>query len=211
MAVPGYLEGIRTPTVLNTKGLYLSLPPIPKKDHKVLAVLNCSVHGREDQKRIAIWLRDISTNEGRYICVEREDIVEIPLSDILESAKYASILVVKRAEDDLTPPKEVPPSQGEDTMAPETQSSLNRMVGTIESDYKYKHFAFETAEPVGILVQPEETAPLGLLRDWATPSGIPYFHFYGIACQNVVDGSGDTRNHFILRGSDGGISFRSQP
>jgi hypothetical protein len=70
--VSGYLDGIRTPTVFNNKGLHLSLPIIQNQERRVLAILNCSEFGEEDGERIAIWLRDVSTNGGRYIRVERQ-------------------------------------------------------------------------------------------------------------------------------------------
>jgi hypothetical protein len=89
--VRGYLNGIRTPTVFNNKGLHLSLPIIKKGDRKVLAILNCTDISDEVDQRMAIWLRDVSTNGGRYIRVERQKLERIPLSTVLRSAKYASI------------------------------------------------------------------------------------------------------------------------
>jgi hypothetical protein len=89
--VRGYLNGIRTPTVFNNKGLHLSLPIIKKGDRKVLAILNCTDISDEVDQRMAIWLRDVSTNGGRYIRVERQKLERVPLSTVLRSAKYASI------------------------------------------------------------------------------------------------------------------------
>jgi hypothetical protein len=99
--VSGYLDGIRTPTVFNNKGLHLSLPIIQKEDRRVLAILNCSDLGQEDEERIAIWLRDVSTNGGRYIRVERQKLERIPLSTVLMSAMYSSISATKGEDADL--------------------------------------------------------------------------------------------------------------
>jgi hypothetical protein len=89
--VTGYLDGIRTPTLFNNKGLHLSLPVIYKPDGRVLAILNCSRLGNENRERIAIWLRDVSTNGGRYIRVERHTFEIISLDVITRSAVYSSI------------------------------------------------------------------------------------------------------------------------
>jgi hypothetical protein len=99
--VSGYLDGIRTPTVFNNKGLHLSLPIIQKEDRRVLAILNCSDLGQENNQRIAIWLRDVSTNGGRYIRVERQNLERIPLSTVFMSAMYSSISATKGEDEDL--------------------------------------------------------------------------------------------------------------
>jgi hypothetical protein len=99
--VSGYLDGIRTPTVFNNKGLHLSLPIIKKKDRRVLAILNCSDLGQETEQRIAIWLCDVSTNGGRYIRVERQKFERIPLSTVFMSAMYSSISATKGEDEDL--------------------------------------------------------------------------------------------------------------
>jgi hypothetical protein len=99
--VSGYLDGIRTPTVFNNKGLHLSLPIIQKTDRRVLAILNCADLGQENNERIAIWLRDVSTNGGRYVRVERQTLKRIPLSTVLMEAGYASISATKGEEEDI--------------------------------------------------------------------------------------------------------------
>jgi hypothetical protein len=99
--VSGYLDGIRTPTVFNNKGLHLSLPIIQKSDRRVLAILNCADIGQEDNERIAIWLRDVSTNGGRYIRVERQTLKRMPLSTVLMEAGYASISAIKGEDEDV--------------------------------------------------------------------------------------------------------------
>jgi hypothetical protein len=100
--VRGYLNGIRTPTVFNNKGLHLSLPIIKKEDRKVLAILNCADIRDEGDQRIAIWLRDVSTNGGRYIRIERQKLERIPLSTVLKSARYASISSPIGEDEDVT-------------------------------------------------------------------------------------------------------------
>jgi hypothetical protein len=99
--VSGYLDGIRTPTVFNNKGLHLSLPIIQKGDRRVLAILNCSDLGQETEQRIAIWLHDVSTNGGRYIRVKRQQFERIPLSTVFMSAMYSSISATKGEDEDL--------------------------------------------------------------------------------------------------------------
>jgi hypothetical protein len=93
--VPGYLEGIRTQTVFNNKGLHLSLPIIRMDQREVIAILNCSDHGKEKKEHTAIWLRDVSTNGGPYIRVERQMLDQIKLSDSITTAMYANISVIK--------------------------------------------------------------------------------------------------------------------
>jgi hypothetical protein len=93
--ISGYLDGIRTPTVFNNKGLHLPLAIIQKGDDNVLAVLNCTYVGREDHERIAIWLRDVSTNGGRYVRIKRQNLEKIPLETVLMEAMYESISVPK--------------------------------------------------------------------------------------------------------------------
>jgi hypothetical protein len=95
--VPGYLEGIRTPTRFNNKGLHLSLVIIPikildKDDDRIIAILNC--HDSEDpEKWLAICLQDVSTNGGRYVRVRSHSLESVPLRVVVALAKYASISV----------------------------------------------------------------------------------------------------------------------
>ncbi|KAH4301964.1 hypothetical protein HBH98_189090 [Parastagonospora nodorum] len=95
--VPGYLDGIRTPTVFNNKGLHLALPIIPlsvvdRRDRRVIAVLNCRKIGN-NMMRLAVCLQDVSTNGGRYVRVRSHMLVSIPLRLVVALAKYASISV----------------------------------------------------------------------------------------------------------------------
>jgi hypothetical protein len=105
--VPGYLEGIRTPTVFNNKGLHLSLPIIlsSKEPRSVLAILNCSDYGKEKEERIAIRLHDVSTNGGRYVRVEQHRLEVVSVSDIKASAAYSSISAIKGEEETRRPPR----------------------------------------------------------------------------------------------------------
>ncbi|KAF1931939.1 HET-domain-containing protein [Didymella exigua CBS 183.55] len=64
--VSGYKQGIRTPILFNNKGLHLSLPVLQRSDRRLIAILGCTT---EDQssKWLAVWLQDISQNDGRYV------------------------------------------------------------------------------------------------------------------------------------------------
>jgi hypothetical protein len=102
--LPQYLVGIRAPTVFDNKGLHLSLPLIPmmpKSDKMFLAVLACSKYGKEDEGRLAIQLRDVSTNGGRYIRVKQHELLTVPKADILESAEYSNISVARGKDEDF--------------------------------------------------------------------------------------------------------------
>lgn len=98
--VAGYLKGIRTPTIFNNKGLHLCLPTIPKEDRRFIVILNCCRMGNEDKERIAIWLRDVSTNGGRYVRIERQMLEDVPMGTILESATYSTISAIKGEDED---------------------------------------------------------------------------------------------------------------
>jgi hypothetical protein len=96
--LPRYLAGIRTPTVVDNKGLHLSLPSIPSSSetrNDILAVLACSRIGKEKEERLAIQLRDISTNGGRYIRIEQHELPTISRDEIVESAAYKNISVAR--------------------------------------------------------------------------------------------------------------------
>jgi hypothetical protein len=94
----GYLAGIRAPTVFDNKGLHLSLPMIPailSIGIDALAVLACSRVGKEKEERLAIQLRDVSTNGGRYIRIEQHKLLTISRTDIIKSAAYRKISVAR--------------------------------------------------------------------------------------------------------------------
>lgn len=93
--IPGYLEGVRTPTMINNKGLHLALPVIPQGNGGVLAILNCSTKGAEERSRLVIWLQDVSMNGGRYVRVKRRTLGIISLGTTLEVARYSRITVRK--------------------------------------------------------------------------------------------------------------------
>lgn len=89
-AVSGYLTGLRTPFILNNKGLHLSLPLIRKQNRRFLAILGCTEVGQEEH-RIAIWLEDISTNGGRYIRVEADKLEMVPLKVIMLHSGFEDV------------------------------------------------------------------------------------------------------------------------
>jgi hypothetical protein len=121
--VPGYLEGIRTPTVFNNKGLHLSLPILRMNECVVLAILNCSGHGKDKQERTAIWLRDVSTNGGRYIRMGQETLEQIELNDILADAKYARISVIKGDDEGMEKCKHCFAARTQNTSMPSAKSN----------------------------------------------------------------------------------------
>jgi hypothetical protein len=47
------------------------------------------------------WLRDMSTNGGRYIRVERQTLKRVPLNTVLMEAGYASISATKGGDEDV--------------------------------------------------------------------------------------------------------------
>jgi hypothetical protein len=101
--LPRYLAGIRTPTVFDNKGLHLSLPIVPatskiRKDS--LAVLACGRIGTEEEELLAIQLRDVSTNGGRYIRIEQHKLSTISRDEILESAAYGNVSVARGKHND---------------------------------------------------------------------------------------------------------------
>jgi hypothetical protein len=107
--LPQYLAGIRAPTVFDNKGLHLSLPIIPTPSeirNDALAVLACSRVGKEEEERLAIRLRDVSTNGGRYIRLEQHKISTISRDKILESAAYKNISVARGKQNDFEQPVE---------------------------------------------------------------------------------------------------------
>jgi hypothetical protein len=107
--LPRYLAGIRAPTVFDNKGLHLSLPLVPltsKPRNDTLAVLACSRIGREEEERLAIQLRDISTNGGRYVRIEQHKLPTISRDEILESAAYRNISVARGKHNDSVRPIE---------------------------------------------------------------------------------------------------------
>jgi hypothetical protein len=107
--LPRYLAGIRAPTVFNNKGLHLSLPIVPansKIRNDALAVLACSRVGKEEEERLAIQLRDVSTNGGRYIRIEQHQLPTISRDEILESAAYRNITVARGKHNDFVQPLE---------------------------------------------------------------------------------------------------------
>jgi hypothetical protein len=105
--LPGYLAGIRAPTVFDNKGLHLSLPIIPvttETRNDFLAVLACSRVGKAEEERLAIQLRDISTNGGRYIRIEQYKLSTISRDEILDSATYENISVARGKHNDFVQP-----------------------------------------------------------------------------------------------------------
>jgi hypothetical protein len=105
--VDGYLDSIRTPMVFNNKGLHLSLPIIQlsEEERTVLAILNCCDYARETRERLAICLRDVSTNGGRYVRIERHTLETLSLPVILSTAAYSSIFAVKGEDETARMPK----------------------------------------------------------------------------------------------------------
>lgn len=101
--VEGYIEGIRAPTIINNKGLHLTLPTIPDGTRQFLAVLACSEYGREEQERLAIRLRDVSANGGRYVRVDRHKLEKVTMVDIMRSARYSSISITRGKAEDFAP------------------------------------------------------------------------------------------------------------
>jgi hypothetical protein len=96
--LPRYLAGIRAPTIFDNKGLHLSLPIVPvtsETRNDFLAVLACSRVGKEEEERLVIQLRDVSTNGGRYIRIEQHKLPTISKDEILKSATYENISVTR--------------------------------------------------------------------------------------------------------------------
>lgn len=89
-----YVQGIRTPISFNNKGLHLSLPVLRMRHRRLLAVLGCTIAGLEDQ-RFAIWLQDISTNDGRYVRIK--DLGLKPLYPMVQLyAQYRALTIEMR-------------------------------------------------------------------------------------------------------------------
>lgn len=87
-----YLQGIRTPITFDNKGLHLSLPVVRSTQRQLLAVLGCTVAGQEDS-RFAIWLQDISTNDGRYVRIK--DLALQRLDPIVTKYAYYQALTIE--------------------------------------------------------------------------------------------------------------------
>lgn len=101
----GYVAGIRAPTNVNNKGLHMALPMVSKGNRRFLAVLNCAPHGKEDEERFAIWLRDVSVNGGRYVRFDRQKLEKITLAEIMNvtnQAKYSCITITRGRDEDFT-------------------------------------------------------------------------------------------------------------
>lgn len=87
--ISGHLEGRRSPTIIDNKGLHLALPLI-RENKRVLAILGCTEAG-EDHHRLAIELLDVSTNGGRFVRVEWNFLEMVPMETILSKAEYQQL------------------------------------------------------------------------------------------------------------------------
>ncbi|KAF3035804.1 hypothetical protein E8E12_004304 [Didymella heteroderae] len=100
-----YVAGIRAPTAFNNKGLHMALPIISKGNRRVVTVLDCGPHGKEDEERFAIWLRDVSVNGGRYVRVDHQKLETLKLAEIMSlpsRAKYSYITITRGKDEDFT-------------------------------------------------------------------------------------------------------------
>jgi hypothetical protein len=83
--------GIRTPIVLNNKGLHLALPLIPKGHQKEFqAILGCRDETKSSSKQAAIRLMDISMRGGRYkrFMFDKLEMVDL---DLIQQFMYQQV------------------------------------------------------------------------------------------------------------------------
>ena len=93
--VDGYVPGIRTPIVLNNKGLHLALPLEKAPNGRTAAILGCTKRGKSHQL-LAIWLQDVSANGGRYVRVRGFDLIRLSLVTIGHSFEFRMICTERR-------------------------------------------------------------------------------------------------------------------
>ena len=130
--LPEYLVGIRAPTVFDNKGLHLSLPMIPmipKSEKMFLALLACSKSGKEDEGRLAIQLRDVSTNGGRYIRIKQHELPTVSKANILESAEYAKISVTRGKDEDFLQSSTMSPAPVVAVKDKQASSFISKLTG----------------------------------------------------------------------------------
>jgi hypothetical protein len=96
----GYLMGIRALFHLSNKGIHLTLPLVPIGDKKeFLAILSCG-DVAASEKRTAIWMKDISTNGGRYMRVKSDklEMVDVDLMILQYQQICAQFLNTKMSQ-----------------------------------------------------------------------------------------------------------------
>lgn len=92
--IEGYMLGIRTATEFGNRGIHITLPLIRRSKHESLAVLACTHEGLPDSS-IAICLRDMSTNGGRYMREELHMTETVPMNTVLSSAAFERFFVTR--------------------------------------------------------------------------------------------------------------------
>jgi len=87
----GYLLGLRTPFVLNNKGLHLALPLVQMGGQReFLAILSCRDIATTSEHRTALWLVDISTTGGRYMRIKSNRLEHVN-ADSMRNLRYQLI------------------------------------------------------------------------------------------------------------------------
>lgn len=93
--VAGYVKGIRTPITLDNKGLHLSLPLNVALKGPTQVILGCRREGKS-REHIAIWVRDVSANGGRYVRICGFELSNISLVSIHQSFEYRDLNTERR-------------------------------------------------------------------------------------------------------------------
>jgi len=93
--VAGYVKGIRTPITLDNKGLHLSLPLNVALKGPTQVILGCRREGKT-REHIAIWVRDVSANGGRYVRICGFELSNISLVSIHQSFEYRDLNTERR-------------------------------------------------------------------------------------------------------------------
>ena len=87
---PGYVQGVRTAMVFNNKGLHLALPLSQPIEGFTPAILGCKRRDTSEEL-LAIWLRDVSANGGRYARVRGYELIRVSLVTIRKSFEFRMV------------------------------------------------------------------------------------------------------------------------
>lgn len=93
--IKDYVKGTRSPITIDNKGLHSCLPLNVTLTGPTQAILGCRRAGKMGHY-VAIWMRDISTNGGRYVRICGFELSNISLVSIRQSFEFRDLNTERR-------------------------------------------------------------------------------------------------------------------